>query len=277
MSRLMDQFDLSGKTALVTGGGSGMGKAFARILAEAGATVMIAARNGERLKKAAEEISADTGATVYHCSIDLAERERADELVQHAQAEMDGLDIMVCNHGIDRVSSCYQFSYTDYDELIAVNLTSNIALTRAAVPGMLEKGWGRIVYNTSTLTQTAMRNAPLSHYAATKSGLEGFARFAAVELGTDGVTVNCLAPGYIKTEMADSAWARMGMSEKQVESIESYAGSACSLNRMGYPNELAGTMLLLASDAGSYINGQRIAVDGGLGIMGDSITPPHIH
>lgn len=276
MGRLLKQFDLTGKSALVTGGGSGMGSVFSRILAEAGATVMLAARNEERLRNTADAIAGDTGSRVLYKSIDLGEREAADELVQCAQAEMGGLDILIGNHGIDITSSCYRVDFADYDKLIAINLTSNIALTRAAVPIMLEKGWGRIIYNTSTLAQTAMRNAPLSHYAATKSGLEGFARFAAVELGTSGITVNCIAPGYIKTEMADNAWAKLGLSAEQAAVMESYASAACSLNRMGQPEELSGMVLLLASNAGSYINGQSIAIDGGMGIMGDSITPPHI-
>ena len=265
---LMQQFNLEGRTALVTGGATGMGFQFARILAEAGAQVLIASRNEERLKQAAEELETLTGGTFHYESVDLGERDQAVELVNKAHETMGRLDIFVGNAGAEAMEPIAHFSDETYDSLMAVNLTSNVFMTRAALPLMKKQGWGRIIFTTSIATQTAFRNPPVGIYAATKGGLEAFARFAAIESATDDITVNCIAPGGIKTKMSEDAVEEMG---EEGQKFLDYQAMMTGMNRWGDPEELAGTLLLLASDAGSYITGCVYTVDGGYLPLGDSV------
>ena len=271
-TKLLDQFNLTGKTALVTGGGSGIGKGITRIFAEAGATVMIAARGEERLKQTAEEISADTGATIHVQQADLADRSTPEKLIGAAQAAMGGLDILICNAAVDPVVKTTEYTDEQYDLVMDVNLRANCNMTRAAVPAMKEKGWGRIIYIVSVSSSMGFKNLNLGLYASSKAGLEGYARFAAAELGEDGITVNCLAPGPFHTGMVDDTFKAAGYSAEQIEGIFQYQASLTAMNRWGKVEEMAGPMLLLASDAGSYITGRRYVVDGGWEILGDTIV-----
>lgn len=269
--KLMDQFNLSGRTALVTGGGSGMGKEFARILAEAGATVMIAARNEERLKSVAAEIAMDTGAKVYYRYVNLEQRDEADALIQHAQKVMGGLDILVGNAAIDLIATAEHFNAEDYDRVFAVNLTSNIWMTRAAVPAMKKNKWGRIIFISSISSGMGLRNLPIGIYASSKAALESYARYLAAELGTEGITANCIVPGGVKSEMQAASTAASVADHEQVDEKVNYLSSLIPTNRFAMPAELAGTLLLLASNAGSYINGARYVVDGGWTSFGDNV------
>lgn len=268
--KLMQRFNLASRTALVTGGATGMGFEFARILAEAGARVMIASRNEERLREAADELNALTGATVLYQSVDLADREQAVQLIGSANETLGRLDILVGNAGAEAMEPVEHFSDDTYDSLMAVNLTSNVFMTRAVLPLMKKQGWGRIIYTSSISVQTAFKNLPVGVYAATKGALEAFARFAAIESAMDGITVNCIAPGGVKTKMLEDAVKKMGPDAGQ--QFLDYQSMMTAMNRWGDPEELAGTLLLLASDAGSYITGCVYTVDGGYLPMGDSIT-----
>lgn len=272
-AKLSDQFNLAGRTALVTGGGSGIGKEITRILAEAGATVMIAARDEERLKQAAEEISADTGATIHVQQADLADKSAPEKLINDAQAAMGGLDILIGNAVTNPVAKAYEFTDEQFDHIMDVNLRANCNMTRAAVPAMKEKGWGRIVYISSLAVGRALRNTHLCLYASSKAALEGYARFAAAELAADGITVNCLVSGAVRTQRVDDTFEELGFSAEQMEGIIQYQSSLIAMNRFGRPEEIAGTVLLLASDAGSYITGSRYVVDGGWEILGDTYIP----
>ena len=272
-AKLSDQFNLAGRTALVTGGGSGIGKEITRILAEAGATVMIAARGEERLKQAAEEISADTGATIHVQQADLADKSAPEKLINDAQAAMGGLDILIGNAVTNPVAKAYEFTDEQFDHIMDVNLRANCNMTRAAVPAMKEKGWGRIVYISSLAAGRALRNTHLCLYASSKAALEGYARFAAAELAADGITVNCLVSGAVRTQRVDDTFEELGFGAEQMEGIIQYQSSLIAMNRFGRPEEIAGTVLLLASDAGSYITGSRYVVDGGWEILGDTYIP----
>ena len=270
-NKLMDRFSLVGKTALVTGGGSGIGKEITRIFAEAGATVMIAARKEERLNEAAAEIAADTGSTIHVKRADLADRAVPEDLIKHARKTMGGLDILVCNSAVDEVVKTTEYTDEQYDYVMDVNLRANCDMTKAAVPAMKEKNWGRIIYISSLSSTKALNKMNLGLYAASKAGLEGYARFAAVELGIYGITVNTLAPGAIRTQMVDTTFKEAGISDEQMEQVFQYHSSLCALNRWGQAEEMAGTVLLLASDAGSYITGSRLLADGGWDILADNI------
>lgn len=245
-------FDLTGKAALVTGGSRGLGKAMARAFALAGADVFLCSRHRDEVERAADDIARETGRRALWASADMTRRDEVSALASRAVAELGKVDILVNNAGhnvpqpIDRIEDAV------WDRLVELNLTSCMALTRAVVPGMKERRWGRVIHISSImgLASTAERNA----YSATKGALIAMAKASALDLGPFGITVNCLAPGPFATEMPMSI-----LSKEQQASL----GARTALGRWGQPEELMGPALLLASDAGSYITGTVLVVDGG--------------
>ncbi len=245
-------FDLSGRVALVTGGSKGLGKAIARGFAEAGADVVIASRHEDELKSALAEIRAGTSVRGAYVVADLAKRAEADRLARTALTEMGHVDILVNNAGSNVLEEVDQITDANWDHILELNLSSCMALTRALVPQMKSHHWGRVIYISSImgLVSRAGRDA----YSATKAALIGLCRANALELGGCGITANCLAPGPFLTDLPRSqlSAADIAISAKRT-----------ALGRWGDPKELAGPALLLASDAGSYITGQILIVDGG--------------
>ena len=250
MSRRL--FDLTGRVALVTGGSKGLGKAMARGFAEAGADVVISSRHEDELRAAADEIREGTGVRVAHVVADMTRRDDVRRLADEALAAMGRVDILVNNAGSNHPQPIDEIRDEDWDRLVELNLSSCMALTRALVGPMKERHWGRIIHISSImgLTSAAGRNA----YSATKSALIGLARAGANDLGGDGITVNCLAPGPFLTDLPASL-----LTEEQ----QSAFAQQTALGRWGNPEELVGPALLLASDAGSYITGATLVVDGG--------------
>jgi NAD(P)-dependent dehydrogenase (short-subunit alcohol dehydrogenase family) len=229
-------FDLTGRTALVTGGSKGLGKAMATIFAEAGAAVVISSRHEDELQATAGEIQGRTAARVECVVADMTRREDVQRLAGTALAAMGRIDILVNNAGANVPQPIDQIRDEDWDRLVELNLTSCMALTRALAPGMKERRWGRIIHISSImgLASTAGRNV----YSATKSALLGLARASALDLGEFNITVNCIAPGPFSTDMP--------MSILTVEQQAALAGRT-ALNRWAQPEELAGPALLLAS------------------------------
>ena len=249
---LSSLFSLRGRTALVTGGGSGLGKAMSRIFAEAGAEVVIASRNEERLRATADEIGAQIGARVEFLVADALQRDAIEAMADAAIAKFGKIDILVNNSGANRPQAIDGIRDQDWDELLELNLSSAMALTRRLAPGMKARRWGRVIHISSIM---ALGSTPgRSAYSATKGALLGLARASALDLGPYNITVNCLAPGPFATEMPMSI-----LSKEQQDAL----GSRTALGRWGRPEELAGPALLLASDAGSYISGAVLVVDGG--------------
>jgi NAD(P)-dependent dehydrogenase (short-subunit alcohol dehydrogenase family) len=250
MSRKL--FDLTGRVALVTGGSKGLGKAMARGFAEAGADVVIASRREDELRAAAAEIASGTSARVAYCVADMTRRDDVTRLAASALEAMGRVDILVNNAGSNAPQPIDQVRDEDWDRLLELNLTSCMALTRALVPQMKERRWGRVIHISSILGLASVggRNA----YSATKSALIGLARAGAIDLGPHGVTVNCLAPGPFVTDLTDGI---LSPEQKDVFARRT------ALGRWGQPAELVGPALLLASDAGSYITGETLVVDGG--------------
>jgi len=246
-------FDLTGRAALVTGGSKGLGKAIARAFAEAGAEVAISSRNGAELERALADILAGTGSRGFQLAADMTRREDVDRLAAAALERFGRVDILVNNAGSNIPQPIDRIRDEDWDRIVELNLTSCMRLTRALVPSMKERRWGRIIHISSVLGlgAKAARNA----YAATKSGLIGLARASALDLGPHGITVNCIAPGPFLTDLPMTILS-------DAEKKEFAARTA--LGRWGEPRELAGAALLLASDAGSYITGETLVVDGGL-------------
>jgi NAD(P)-dependent dehydrogenase (short-subunit alcohol dehydrogenase family) len=245
-------FDLSGRVALVTGGSRGIGKAITRIFAQAGADAMICSRHEDQLRAAAAEIGQQTGARVECVVADMARREDVQRLAVTAVERLGKVDILVNNAGFNVPQAIDEIQDETWDRLVQLNLTSCMALTRVLAPGMKQRRWGRVIHISSVmgLASTAQRSA----YSATKSALIGLARAGALDLGPWGITVNCIAPGPIATEMPMSI-----LSDAQKAA---FAGRT-ALGRWGRPEELAGPALLLASEAGSYITGAVLVVDGG--------------
>jgi len=246
-------FDLTGRVALVTGGSRGIGKAIARLFAEAGADVMICSRKEEELQKAAAGIGEGTGARVEYLAVDMTQRDQVKRLAETTIERLGKVDILVNNAGYNVPQPIDQIDDETWDRLVELNLTSCMALTRYCVPGMKQRRWGRVIHMSSImgLASTKGRNV----YSATKSALIGMARASSLDLGEFGITVNCIAPGPILTEMPMSI-----LSEEQ----KAVFAERTALQRWGKPEEIAGPALLRASEAGSYVTGAVLVVDGGV-------------
>ncbi len=245
-------FDLTGKVALVTGGSKGLGKAMARGLAEAGADVVISSRHEDELRRALDEILSGTGRRGKYVVADLSRRDEAKRLAKAALDQMGRVDILVNNAGSNRPQAIDEISDEAWDQILELNLSSVMALTRALVPQMKARRWGRVIHISSIMgvLSKEKRNA----YSATKSALLGLARASALDLGAHGITVNCIAPGPFLTELPANL---LSDAEKKTFADRTAVG------RWGAPEELVGPALLLASDAGSYITGTTLVVDGG--------------
>ena len=245
-------FNLRGRVALVTGGNKGLGFAMARGLAEAGADILIASRTEDQLREALPKILEGTTARGEYLVCDVAHREQVQELGRQAIQKMGRVDILINNAGMNQPQPIDEIQDEAWDRTLEVNLSSVMALTRAVVPGMKERKWGRIIHISSIFGQVSKekRNA----YSATKSALMGLARASAIDLGPFGITVNCIGPGPFLTDMPMSL---LSDAEKK-----SFADHTC-VGRWGQPRELVGPCLLLASEAGSYVTGQTLFVDGG--------------
>jgi 3-oxoacyl-[acyl-carrier protein] reductase len=244
-------FDLTGKTALVTGASGGIGGAIARALHRQGATVAISGTKREALDGLAAELDGRTH--VLPCN--LADKAEVEKLVPAAEAAMGRLDILVNNAGITRDGLFMRLKDEDWDEVIAVDLTAGFRLARAAVRGMMRRRDGRIIGITSVVGVTG--NAGQGNYAAAKAGMIGMTKSLAQEVASRGVTVNCIAPGLIETAMTS------GLADKQREAIL----GRVPLGRLGSAADIAAAAVFLASPEGAYVTGQTIHVNGGMAMV----------
>ncbi|MCR4415465.1 MAG: SDR family oxidoreductase [Thermoguttaceae bacterium] len=246
-------FDLTGRSALVTGGSRGLGRAMASALASAGAEVVLASRHEDELRAAAAALAAEAGVRVEWVVADLNRRDDVTHLIDESLGRLGKIDILVNNAGTNLPQPIDAVRDDDWDRIVQLNLTSCMALTRGLVPGMKARRWGRVIHISSVMALGSKEGR--SAYSATKSALLGLARAAALELGPFGITVNCIAPGPFATELP----LQLLSPEEQAKFAERTA-----LGRWGQPEELAGPVLLLASDAGSFITGSVLVVDGGI-------------
>jgi NAD(P)-dependent dehydrogenase (short-subunit alcohol dehydrogenase family) len=245
-------FDLTGRVALVTGGSKGLGKAMARGLAEAGADIVIASRHENELKTALGEILENTGRQGRYLVADLTQRSEADRLGAAAVQAFGRIDILINNAGTNKPQAIDAITDEVWDQVLEINLSSIMALMRAVVPGMKSRRWGRIIHISSVMGYVSKEGRNV--YSATKSALIGLARANALDLGPFGITVNCIAPGPFLTDLPMSV---LSEAEKKL------FADRTALGRWADPKELMGPALLLASDAGSFITGETLVVDGG--------------
>ncbi|MDZ7644222.1 MAG: SDR family oxidoreductase [Woeseiaceae bacterium] len=247
-----DRFRLDGRTALVTGASSGLGSHFARTLASAGATVVLAARRRERLESLAKKIT-DAGGTAHCVDIDVTDGESVDKAFAEIDALGLELDILVNNAGIARSGFVSELSEEDWDAVLDTNLKGVFLVARAATQRMIKRGQGGSIVNIASVLGYRVSKA-LSPYIAAKSGVVNFTRALALENCRFGIRVNSIAPGYFSTEI-NQGFLETEAGRKNLQQVP--------MRRAGRYEELDGALLLLASDAGSYMTGSNITVDGG--------------
>lgn len=244
-------FDLTGKTALVTGATGGIGGAIARVLHARGATVALSGRQVDKL----EAMKAELGERAVVCPCDLGNKEQVAKLIDEAIKALGGrLDILVNNAGLTKDNLFMVMKDEQWDEVIAVNLTSTFMLMRAGARHMLrtKSGYGRII-NISSVSGI-IGNPGQGNYAASKAGMIGMTKSLAREVAARGITANCIAPGFIKTAMTGA------LNEKQTETIM----AAIPAGTFGTPEDIAATALFLASLEARYVTGQTLHVNGGM-------------
>ncbi len=244
-------FDLSGKTALVTGATGGIGAAIARVLHRQGASVAISGTRAEVL----EALKTELGDRTHVITGNLGKPEEVEKLVPAAEAALGSLDILVNNAGITRDGLAMRMKDDDWAQVLDVNLTAAFRLARAAMRGMMKRRFGRIIGITSVVGVTG--NAGQANYAASKAGMIGMTKALAQELASRNVTVNCIAPGFIATPMTDA------LNDKQKEAIIAKVPAG----RLGTSDDVAAAALYLASAEAAYMTGQTLHVNGGMAMI----------
>ncbi len=244
-------FDLTGKTALVTGASGGIGAAIARTLHAQGATVAL---SGTRVA-ALESLAGELGGRVHVTPCDLSDKESVERLIPAAEAAMGQVDILVNNAGLTRDGLFLRMKDDDWDTVIAVNLTATFRLARAAVKGMMKRRGGRIISITSIVGVTG--NPGQGNYAASKAGMIGMSKSLAAEVASRGVTVNCVAPGFIESPMTDA------LNDKQKEAILTQVPAG----KLGQGADVAAAVAYLASAEAQYVTGQTLHVNGGMAMI----------
>jgi len=244
-------FDLTGKTALVTGASGGIGGAIARVLHGAGATVTLSGTREGPLR----DLAAELGGRAHVVTCDLADMTSVEALPKAAAAAMGSVDILVNNAGITRDNLFMRMSDEEWQSVIDVNLTATFRLCRGVLRGMMKARWGRIVNISSVVGATG--NPGQANYAASKAGMVGLSKSLAAEVASRNITVNCVAPGFITTAMTDK------LNDEQRARILSQVPAG----RMGGADDIAAAVLYLASPEGGYVTGNTLHVNGGMAML----------
>ena len=241
-------FSLTGKTALITGASSGIGRAIAINMATQGAQVILSGTRREALEETAAQIKGQS----HIITADLSQRQACDDLLSQAYEKCEHIDILVNNGGITRDALAMRMKDDDWDMVLEVNLTSAFRLSRGVIKNMMKKRDGRIINMASIVALAG--NAGQANYTAAKAGMIAMSKSLALEVANRGITVNCIAPGFIETAITDK------IPEKNREALLANIPQA----RMGQSNDIAAAAVYLASDEASYVTGETINVNGGL-------------
>lgn len=244
-------FDLSGKGALVTGATGGIGGAIAKILHARGAKVVISGTREEKLA----ELAGELGDNVFIAPCNLMDRAAVSQLYAKAEELAGQIDIVVNNAGITKDNLFLRMKDEEWDDVINVNLSAAFAVCRGALKGMMRRRYGRII-NISSISGV-VGNPGQGNYSASKAGMIGMSKAMAREIAPRGITVNCIAPGFIATPMTDS------LNEKQKTAITQMIPAGT----LGQPDDIANAVLFLASDEASYITGQTLNINGGMAMI----------
>ncbi|MBX3491049.1 3-oxoacyl-[acyl-carrier-protein] reductase [Parvibaculum sp.] len=244
-------FDLSGKSALVTGASGGIGSSIARALHAQGATVGL---SGTR-KEALDALAGELGARAHVLPCNLSDAAAVDALAKQAEEAMGGLDILINNAGLTRDNLFMRMKDEEWDEVIRVNLTAAFRLSRGVLRGMMKRRWGRIIGITSVVG--VMGNPGQGNYAASKAGMIGMTKSLAQEVASRNITANCIAPGFIRSAMTDA------LNEDQQARIM----ATIPAGRLGEAGEIAAAAVYLASEEAAYVTGQTVHVNGGMAMI----------
>ncbi len=245
-------FNLSGKTALITGASGGIGGAIAKALHAQGATVGLNGRNVEALKKVANELGGER-CFVFACPLDTSDD--IDALVKEAETQMGQIDILVNNAGLTKDGLFMRMKDEDWQVVQDVNLTAPFRLIRAAIRGMMKRRYGRVINITSVVGVTG--NPGQANYCASKAGMIGMTKSMAAEVANRGITLNCVAPGFIATAMTDA------LNDQQKDAIN----ATIPAGQMGTPDDIAAACVYLASNEASYMTGQTLHINGGMAMI----------
>jgi citronellol/citronellal dehydrogenase len=251
---ITDHLDFTGKVAIVTGGGTGIGYATALQLAKLGANVVIASRSADELEAAAARISGASGSKCIAVPADVKDEDAIVRMVERTVDEFGRVDVLVNNAGGTRMGPLESIPTKGWDSIFDLNVKSAYICTREAGKHMIAQKSGAIVSISSGAGVNGVRGG--AHYSAAKSALQMFTKVTAAEWGRFGIRANCVAAGAIASERVSAAWKVAGLNEEQM-------GKAIPLGRTGTPDEMANAIVFLASDAASYISGETISVNGG--------------
>jgi len=249
-------FDLTGMNALVTGAAGGIGSSIARALARQGARLALSGSNAAKLRAFREELNEEFGHDHVEITCDLSSSEQAEHLIPATVDTLGGIDILVNNAGITRDNLALRMKDEEWDQVIRINLESTFRLMRAAARPMMKARFGRIISITSIVGATG--NPGQMNYAAAKAGVAGMSKALGLELATRGVTVNCVAPGFIRTAMTDA------LNDAQKEALN----AKIPMGRMGEGEDVGAAVAFLASREAGYISGQTVHVNGGMAMLG---------
>ncbi|MEK9684610.1 MAG: 3-oxoacyl-[acyl-carrier-protein] reductase [Rhodospirillaceae bacterium] len=244
-------FEINGKRALITGASGGIGSAVARCLHEHGVEVILSGRNEGALRAMVREL----GDRAFYVKAALEEQNAAKTLVKEVEDLLGSVDILVNNAGLTRDSLTLRMSDEDWDEVIGVNLTASFKLSKEVLRGMMKSRWGRIINITSVVGFVG--NPGQTNYVASKAGLSGMSKALAAEVASRGITVNCVAPGFIATPMTEA------LSQDQKSTLL----QKIPVRRFGEPMDVAASVLFLASHEASYVTGETIHVNGGMAMI----------
>lgn len=248
-------FSLEGKTALVTGASGGIGSSIAYALARQGARLALSGSNGEKLRAFREQLNEEIGGDHVEITCNLSDPQQVEELIPATVDTLGSMNILVNNAGITRDNLAMRMKDEEWDEVIRINLEASFRLMRGAARPMMKAKGGRIISITSVVGHTG--NPGQMNYVAAKAGLTGMTKSLAQELASRNITVNCVAPGFIRTAMTDA------LNDDQKAAIN----SKIPMSRMGEGSEIGAAVAYLASDEASYVTGQTIHVNGGMAMI----------